>query len=326
MQNKNQITSKRLLLASTLSCILSLGATVVESAPRIVGGSAATNNEFPFVAALLESGTKETKNAQFCGASVIAPNWVMTAAHCVMGQKAENIDILIKTNVLDGSGKRIQAKNLFIHDAYISKNQSDMALIELSEKANVSAILPLQPGSGLEGSGKMATVIGWGLTKEEGNPSEKLMKVDVPIVADTVCGKAYPEQFNAGTEICAGVPQGGKDSCQGDSGGPLFVKNNSGQTNLVGVVSWGEGCAEKGKFGVYTQVSAHSDWIQKVQKGLIKPSSPDDIAGNGDTGNGDTGNGDTGNGIDGEYDSILGCDSNDITNPYPEVEVDFTHS
>jgi len=64
----------------------------------------------------------------------------------------------------------------------------------------------------------------------------------------------------------------------------------------------------------------------KVQKGLIKPSSPDDIAGNGDTGNGDTGNGDTGNGIDGEYDSILGCDSNDITNPYPEVEVDFTHS
>lgn len=114
-------------------------------------------------------------------------------------------------------------------------------------------------------SGKVnLTTAGWGRTSEGGSSSDALLKVEVPFVSANKCSASYPNQITD-RMICAGFDEGGKDSCQGDSGGPL-VKGNGSSRVLVGVVSWGEGCARPGKYGVYSKVSSVIDWINSVTK------------------------------------------------------------
>lgn len=96
-----------------------------------------------------------------------------------------------------------------------------------------------------------------------GEQSDHLMKVGVPITTDEECSTAYGESYKPEGMVCAGVPEGGKDSCQGDSGGPMVVENK-----LVGVVSWGEGCARPGKPGVYARVGGfHAELSEQLGGG-----------------------------------------------------------
>lgn len=87
----------------------------------------------------------------------------------------------------------------------------------------------------------------------------------VPLIKQEACAAAY-ENFQQLTErmLCAGIPKGGKDSCQGDSGGPLMVKNQ-----LIGVVSWGKGCARPNYPGVYARLTVLKDWIEKTMNELM---------------------------------------------------------
>ncbi|MNT55643.1 Trypsin [compost metagenome] len=89
----------------------------------------------------------------------------------------------------------------------------------------------------------------------------RLQKVDVPLVTTESCNISYKNEITD-RMMCAGFPEGGKDSCQGDSGGPLVAKTTDNQTYLIGVVSWGTGCARAGKPGVYAKVSYATSWIQ----------------------------------------------------------------
>jgi hypothetical protein len=119
------------------------------------------------------------------------------------------------------------------------------------------------------------TVIGYGLIKpqpvvkpqgfDSGPTSERLLQVDMPLVSRERCVRAYPESPGAISDstLCAGIDEGGKDSCQGDSGGPLFVQDKFKQPVQAGVVSWGSGCAQPGRYGVYTSVGYFQDWIQR---------------------------------------------------------------
>lgn len=110
--------------------------------------------------------------------------------------------------------------------------------------------------------GENVTVSGWGVMSEgEGTISNVLNAVDIPIVSNEECKVAYGQRVNQ-DHVCAGLAQGGKDSCQGDSGGPLFRKRG-GQSELVGIVSFGYGCAQANTPGVYTKVSHYIDWIEK---------------------------------------------------------------
>lgn len=110
--------------------------------------------------------------------------------------------------------------------------------------------------------GENATVSGWGvMTEGEGTISNVLNAVEVPIVSYEECKEAYGQRVNR-DHVCAGLKQGGKDSCQGDSGGPL-VRRRGSQSELVGIVSFGYGCAQAGSPGVYTKVANYIDWIER---------------------------------------------------------------
>lgn len=109
--------------------------------------------------------------------------------------------------------------------------------------------------------GTMLEVSGWGNTQNPLESGAILREAQVPKVSHDDCNKAY-SSYGGITDrmICAGYQEGGKDACQGDSGGPLFTTNGT----LVGVVSWGYGCAKPHYPGVYSRVAAVVDWISDV--------------------------------------------------------------
>ena len=108
-------------------------------------------------------------------------------------------------------------------------------------------------------TGTMLTVLGWGVTAN-GQQSKTLQQVVVPVVNDLDCQEAYASQDYDATSFCAGFEKGGKDSCQADSGGPAFTVEN-GTSYLVGLVSYGKGCAQAGYPGVYSRIHMGADWI-----------------------------------------------------------------
>src|SRR3954452_3707476 len=116
------------------------------------------------------------------------------------------------------------------------------------------------------GPGAIGRVVGWGATTEGGSVSETLQQVDVPVVPDSTCASAYRAGYDAQSMFCAGYPQGGRDACQGDSGGPLMVDTDPSPVvawQLAGVVSGGEGCAEPGRYGLYSRLTdpVMRNWI-----------------------------------------------------------------
>ena len=150
---------------------------------------------------------------------------------------------------------------------------NDVALLQLASSTTFAPVGLPADGS-LETAGTTATVIGWGDTQANPRFPSELHHVDVPIVSDAQCGRAYGGDFVAGVQLCAGDYQnGGIDSCQGDSGGPMVV-NNGGTYTQVGIVSWGNGCALARNPGVYSRVSALRSWVDGVVSGGGTPPPP----------------------------------------------------
>ena len=123
--------------------------------------------------------------------------------------------------------------------------------------------------------GQLVTVAGWGTTSSGGLGSGVALQVPIPIVSNTTCASNYPLETITGGMICAGFAEGGRDSCQGDSGGPLFgTPAGETKSTLVGVVSWGYGCAIAGYPGVYARVSYYAAWIRASGSWGPPPSPP----------------------------------------------------
>ena len=234
---------------------------------RIIGGEPANTSDWRFIASLVRKG-QPASIGHFCGGSFLGGKYVLTAAHCVEDLNADDLDIVLGLydKNRESQAQRIAVKNIYSHDAYNSKTtNNDMALIEL-ERSVDSATIALATPEVLANvrAGDKVHVAGWGNTSTTGREFPAvLQQVDLEYVDRETCQNLEGDYANVSDDgICAGYYWGGKDSCQGDSGGPLIVDDN-GINKLLGVVSWGDGCAQPNAYGVYANVAhfQHNGWI-----------------------------------------------------------------
>uniref|UniRef100_A0A1B6E201 Peptidase S1 domain-containing protein n=1 Tax=Clastoptera arizonana TaxID=38151 RepID=A0A1B6E201_9HEMI len=231
---------------------------------RIVGGHVTYVNQYPWMALLLY-------NSKFyCGATLINSKYLLTAAHCINGFRKTKITVRIfehdrdsdnETKHFDRKLRRIIKHSSYSDDTF----NNDIALLALDEEVKIENDLrPVcLPPAKKSFSGVTGIVTGWGVKKTGGSTSPTLQEVQVPIMSNDDCKKtAYGKTRITENMLCAGFPEGEKDSCQGDSGGPLHILNDT-EHSIAGVVSWGEGCAQKNHPGVYTRVNRYLTWIKK---------------------------------------------------------------
>ncbi|XP_042899836.1 acrosin isoform X2 [Parasteatoda tepidariorum] len=245
------LLAKLLLLAGL--CIALLENTYAEEFnavfDRIVGGRKAKENEFPWMASLqvrTSSGLFHT-----CGAVLITKEWLVTAAHCI--KKLVLLVYMIDTIVIKSD---FNAKNL----------DNDICLIQITPPVTKPMDFLLLSNDPPEVNNS-AIVIGWGsLSEEEKTASNDLQAAVVGMISFDECLHYFSLTDSM---MCAGYIPGGIDACQGDSGGPLLQWRNE-EAYLIGIVSWGVGCAKPNAPGVYTNISFYKSWILRyVNPGIV---------------------------------------------------------
>ncbi|XP_038565973.1 chymotrypsinogen B-like [Micropterus salmoides] len=231
---------------------------------KIVGGEDAVAGSWPWMASLHWS-----TGSHFCGGSLINNQWVLTAAHCFESTSTFGLIVYLgrDSQKLPNPHEVSRTVSKIIkHPNYDTKtNNNDIALLQLSSPVAFSNYIRpvcLAADGSVFKAGRNCWVTGWGdIRFEVPLPfPEKLQQVSVPIVSYKDCNDVYG--IITSNMMCAGQPQGGKDSCQGDSGGPM-VRKTGAQWVQGGVVSFGYGCALPQTPGVYTRVSEYQSWINK---------------------------------------------------------------
>ena len=275
------ILAKAFLLLQIFALASSTNEATKET--RIVGGFEAEDGRHPYSVSL-----QSPSGNHFCGGSLILKDVVLTAAHCIGGA----INVVIDRHDFDDSdGEIISAKWQIEHPGYnINTDEYDMALLVLSRPVySAVPLIRLNSDSSYPSPGTIAHVMGWGDTDGNvDNPLPREMRmVDVKVISNQRCenlekgGGASYGNYGFGiydNNICTYTQE--KDACQGDSGGPLIIRGNTAwQDMLIGVTSWGIGCAYLP--GVYGRVSESFGWIQEQACSLTSDTSGSTLCGTG---------------------------------------------
>jgi secreted trypsin-like serine protease len=277
------------LLALTVFALLAISSP----AGAIVGGEV-TQRSWPHMAAM-EFWDEESSAWSFrCGGSLVRPDVILTAAHCVDSEDggtypASNFRFLLGSNKRSSGGERIGATQVREHPEYdeTAGERGDVALVKLARSSTLGAPIALAgPAEApLWEPGDPATITGWGVEERvhpydaflAGDVSDDLKEAEVPVVSDADCQASLNMLFvfDPAHYVCAGEQLGGKDSCQGDSGGPMMVPGADAAWKQVGVVSFGLGCAWPEAYGVYSEVGSDPlrTWIEQNASAMSTASS-----------------------------------------------------
>ena len=300
--------------ASSLSRVLKIAATLLvlaagplhaqespaaadEDGGRVIGGKPAARGKWPWQVKIFAPDPEHRgRFGGHCGGSLIAPHWILTAAHCVTNGRSgrqdlfardllivegkSKIDRVLSVDSPDSAGLAVE--KVIIHPEFDRKIfANDIALLKLSVPAvsKPAALAAAGDEAIVEQPGRKAVVTGWGYVKADHGWDDKylpteLQEVELPIASREDCRAGYRDSSMRMNPIdqrnvCAGYAKGGKDACQGDSGGPLVAQKPDRSWVQIGVVSWGAGCAEANHYGVYTRVAAFRDWIAEATDGAV---------------------------------------------------------
>jgi len=233
---------------------------------RIINGSTANSTDWSWMVSITIADSSALVGA-FCAGSLIHPSWVVTAAHCAKNN-IDNLQVVLGRHTLsdENTGEIIKIKKIIKHPNYDNDPEnplSDIALIQLEKPSSQPILRIAETYNKLDSKDVLATVIGWGLTnvKDKSSISDQLQQTSLPIVSNQVCNA--PESYKgdvADSMLCAGLAEGGTDACIGDSGAPLMVNTDIGWQQ-VGIVSWGESCAQPNFYGVYTRISSFNHFV-----------------------------------------------------------------
>ncbi|XP_055591130.1 CUB and peptidase domain-containing protein 2-like [Uranotaenia lowii] len=225
---------------------------------RIVGGVQINIEDVPYQVALLEYETFT------CGGSIIRPDVVLTAAHCLKRSVAKFVQVRAGSSDRKHGGQVLNTEQIIVHPQYIPKDHDyDIAVLILKGRFKFNEkvkMVRLANSMRYYEPDTIGKVSGWGyLEADDAGPSKSLQALNVPIIEQSKCIKFYQGKDNITDRMfCAGFEAGGHDACKGDSGGPFVVGSK-----LAGIVSWGKSCAKRGKPGVYSSVFKYRKWIKK---------------------------------------------------------------
>lgn len=292
----SRIKLVQLSLASALFMGLSISSNVsAERQTRIINGTPTPDNEAPWIAAL--TGTDGNGYTQSCAGTLIKPEWVVTAAHCVVGERPTDLSVVLgRHKILESGGEVLEVKKIIVHPDGTA--MADIALLQLKTPSKQTPIALDEFANSIAKTGTMVTALGWGMTEKDFEAANlpkdavseepeteaelpqrqnQLLQADLPVLASEKCSEGdevggppieKPELSEEQLEqtkkayLCTGYEEGGKSTCSGDSGGPVVAKAADGSLRLVGVVSGGEPqCGAPGNYSIQTRVSYFHNFI-----------------------------------------------------------------
>lgn len=220
-----------------------------------MGGENGTLGQFPFQVSL-----RNPRNRHFCGGSILSERWVITAAHCAVGQNVSDIIVAVGTIQIK-EGVIYELDQIFVHEKYDSSTiQNDVSVLKTAKEIVFNAnARPIAIRSTYTNEAEVATASGWGLTKYPGEVPDILQFLAVKTLNNEKCAQELDTLIGTNIyngSLCTLTHHSGQGMCMGDSGGPLTVNGE-----LVGLVSWGIPCG-RGFPDVFTRVSVFAEWIQ----------------------------------------------------------------
>ncbi|KAJ8711579.1 hypothetical protein PYW08_008533 [Mythimna loreyi] len=236
---------------------------------RIVGGQLTTIDKYPSIVAVEFQSVWSGSWSQSCAANILTSRYVLSAAHCFASNVNSNLRrIRAGTSFRNTGGVVVYVEVYHNHPSYgLRGYDGDITVIRLTTLLQFNPAI--QAGAIIASNQWIPDNLpvvhaGWGTTSQGGSLSSQLRDVTIYTINNALCAARYQTlpwpQIVTENMICAGILDvGGKDACQGDSGGPLYYTNI-----LVGVVSWGHGCANATFPGVSTAVSPYTNWIVSV--------------------------------------------------------------